>query len=247
MLKGSSENKLAGWAAKTPSTRSRSRSGCEWMTTILPHLTIISHSASPPHPSITFRLTVRPIHCNGGGNLHGGCTSTIFDGCTTMLLHLVSKPGYWQFLGVSRTLNVTYLRPVPVGTTVDIRCEILQLGRRLCTLRGEMRAVDGREEGPVLAVCEHGKVNTDPPPAEKFTTPPKEQHRLSSAGPNANGASLASQSRLTSYLFPENSADDSSTALLLHEQGIAARETGVRRKVDEAMAQYHQTQAPGRR
>ncbi|KAI1084533.1 Thioesterase/thiol ester dehydrase-isomerase [Whalleya microplaca] len=136
----------------------------EWMTTIIPHLTIVSYSASLPHPSITFRFTVQPIHCNGLKNLHGGCTSTIFDSCTTMPLHFVSRPGYWAFLGVSRTLNVTYLRPIPVGTTVNIKCDIVQVGRKLCTLRGEMRAVgeDGKE-GPVVAVCEHGKVNTDPP------------------------------------------------------------------------------------
>ena len=66
-------------------------------------------------------------------------------------------------MGVSRTLNVTYLRPVPVGTEVDIHCEILQVGRTLCTLKGVMKRTDN---GAVLAVCEHGKFNTDPPPAK---------------------------------------------------------------------------------
>ncbi|CAJ2512125.1 Uu.00g077500.m01.CDS01 [Anthostomella pinea] len=140
----------------------------DWSSTITPHLSIVSHSASLPHPNITFRLTVQPIHNNGLNNMHGGCTSTIFDLCTTMPLHLISKPGFWQWLGVSRTLNVTYLRPIPVGSIVDIECEIVQVGRKICTLRGVMRAVtaDGKE-GPSLAVCEHGKVSTDPP-AEKL-------------------------------------------------------------------------------
>ncbi|KAI1471150.1 HotDog domain-containing protein [Daldinia caldariorum] len=135
-----------------------------WMTAITPYLSIVSYSSSPPHPSITFRFTVQPIHSNGLGNLHGGCASTIFDACTTLPLHLISKPGFWQYTGVSRTLNVTYLRPVPVGTSVDIKCDILHAGRKLCALRGEMRAVteDGRE-GPLLVVCEHGKASTDPP------------------------------------------------------------------------------------
>lgn len=69
-----------------------------------------------------------------------------------------------MYLGVSRTLNTTYLKPIPCGTTIDILCEILSIGKRLCTVKGEMRAVD--EEGNVgalLAVCEHGKVSTDPP------------------------------------------------------------------------------------
>ncbi|KAI1769782.1 HotDog domain-containing protein [Hypoxylon cercidicola] len=141
----------------------------EWMTSIIPHLSIVSHSSSPPHPNIVFRFDVQPIHGNGLGNLHGGCASTVFDACTTLPLHLISKPGgFWQYTGVSRTLNVTYLRPIPVGTSVDIKCEVLHAGRTQCALRGEMRAVtkDGKD-GPLLAVCEHGKANTDPP-AEKL-------------------------------------------------------------------------------
>ncbi|OTB08939.1 hypothetical protein M426DRAFT_316235 [Hypoxylon sp. CI-4A] len=136
----------------------------EWMTTIMPHLSIVSHSSSPPHPYIIFQFTVQPIHSNGLDNLHGGCAATILDLCTSMPLHLISKPGFWQYTGVSRTLNVTYLRPVPVGTTVYIKCEILSAGRNLCAIRGEIRSIakDGRE-GPLLVVCEHGKANTDPP------------------------------------------------------------------------------------
>ncbi|KAL7623712.1 hypothetical protein AAE478_005264 [Parahypoxylon ruwenzoriense] len=140
----------------------------EWMTSITPYLTIVSHSSAMPHPNITFRFAVQPIHSNGLDNLHGGCAATIFDLCTTLPLHLVSRPGFWQYTGVSRALNVTYLRPVPVGTTVHIKCEVLQAGRNLCALRGEMRAVgeDGRE-GPLLVVCEHSKARIDPP-AEKL-------------------------------------------------------------------------------
>ncbi|KAI2616277.1 HotDog domain-containing protein [Hypoxylon sp. NC1633] len=140
----------------------------EWITNIAPYLSIVSYSSALPHPSITFRFTVQPIHGNGLNNLHGGCTATIFDNCTTLPLHLISRPGFWQYVGVSRTLNVTYLRPIPVGTTIDIKCDVLHAGRTLCALRGEMRTVTeyGRE-GPLLAVCEHGKASTDPP-AEKL-------------------------------------------------------------------------------
>ncbi|KAI1297821.1 HotDog domain-containing protein [Xylaria venustula] len=135
-----------------------------WSTTIAEGLSVVSHSVAPPHPRATFRFTVKPIHNNGLGNLHGGCTATIFDICTTFPLQMMSRPGFWQYGGVSRTLNVTYLRPVPVGTTVDIECEVVHAGQRLSSLRGVMRAVtnDG-SKGPVLTICEHGKVNTDPP------------------------------------------------------------------------------------
>ena len=89
----------------------------------------------------------------------GGCTSTLFDFTTSTPLALVAKPGYWSYLGVSRTLNTTFLRPAPAGTDVLIECEIVQIGQRLCALRGTMRRA---ADGAVVATCEHGKVNTDP-------------------------------------------------------------------------------------
>ncbi|KAI1089984.1 HotDog domain-containing protein [Rostrohypoxylon terebratum] len=136
-----------------------------WMKDISPYLSVVTYSTSSPHPSITFGFTVQPIHCNQFNSLHGGCASTIFDACTTLVLHLISKPGFWQPPGVSRTLNVTYLRPVPVGTPTHIKCDLLHAGRRLCALRAEMRSVteDGRE-GPILIVCEHNKASIDLPP-----------------------------------------------------------------------------------
>lgn len=134
------------------------------MSSIVNHLSVHSHSDAMPHPNLHFRFTVQPIHCNGLGNLHGGCTATLFDYCTSIPLLLVAQPGFWAFLGVTRTLNCTYLRPIPGGSTIDIYCELLSVGKRMSAIKGEMRAVgaDGKL-GALLAICEHGKVNTDPP------------------------------------------------------------------------------------
>lgn len=110
-------------------------------------------------------MTVQPEHINGLGNLHGGCAATIFDVCTSLLVHLVASPSFWPNSGVTRTLNVVCLRPAPRGSVVDIECDIVQIGKRLCALRGIMRAVgpDGAEgQGAVLMTCEHGKVSIAP-------------------------------------------------------------------------------------
>lgn len=65
----------------------------------------------------------------------------------------------WEFAGVSRTLNVTYIRPVAAGVKVLIECEVVHAGKRLCSLKGVMKR---ENDGAVMATCEHGKVSIDP-------------------------------------------------------------------------------------
>jgi acyl-coenzyme A thioesterase 13 len=87
--------------------------------------------------------------------------ATLLDFCTSTVLALVSKPGFWQMMGVSRTLNTTYMRPIPAGMEVLMHCEILQVGKRLCALRGTIRR---KSDGELLCICEHNKANVDPDP-----------------------------------------------------------------------------------
>lgn len=78
---------------------------------------------------------------------------------------------------MSRTLNVTYLRPIPVGETVIIECEVVAVGKRLgeylnfsllycarltriiATITATMKR---KSDGALMCMCEHGKVNIDP-------------------------------------------------------------------------------------
>ena len=84
-------------------------------------------------------------------NLHGGCTATIFDFTTTTALFPMSKPGFWEYAGVSRTLNVTYLKGVSVGEVCIIECEVVSIGKRLATITGRMYRKD---DGVLVALCE---------------------------------------------------------------------------------------------
>ncbi|KAK3368942.1 HotDog domain-containing protein [Lasiosphaeria ovina] len=137
----------------------------EWTNTLVPYLEVVSADATLPHPRVVFRYTVQPSHCNRLGSLHGGCIATLFDYCTSTAIALVSAPGHWHYLGVSRTLNVTYLRPAPSGAAVLIEAEVVHAGKRLCSLRGAIRRAD---DGALVATCEHGKFNTDPPVGSKI-------------------------------------------------------------------------------
>ncbi|KAL2208944.1 Thioesterase/thiol ester dehydrase-isomerase [Sarocladium strictum] len=131
----------------------------EWMTSLVPHISVHSVGTSSTHPSVTFHFTVQEGHSNRHGTLHGGCGATLFDYLTTLPLNVIARPGgYWQQLGVSRNLNVTYLRPVKVGDEVLIETEVLQVSKRLAILRGTMRR---KGDGKVVMMCEHQKVNID--------------------------------------------------------------------------------------
>ncbi|KAK4448093.1 putative thioesterase superfamily member [Podospora aff. communis PSN243] len=129
-----------------------------YTNSLMPHLSLLSTSLTPT-PKITFLYTVQQEHTNGINTLHGGCIATLFDYCTSVVICLVAKPGFWEFVGVSRTLNTTYLRPAEVGAEVEIECELVAIGRQLCQLRGTMRRRGNG--GEVFATCEHGKFNMD--------------------------------------------------------------------------------------
>ncbi|KAH7150043.1 HotDog domain-containing protein [Dactylonectria estremocensis] len=157
LLNGTPDEKIKTWLKLTMNDQGRPRAG-EWMSSLLPNIKLVSTDPTGPHPSCTFSFVVHPEHCNRLDNLHGGCAASLFDFLTTLPLALINRPGFWHFMGVSRTLNVTYMRPVPAGEEVLIECEIVQAGKKLATLRGVMRR---RSDKALLAVCEHGKVNID--------------------------------------------------------------------------------------
>ncbi|KAJ9162192.1 hypothetical protein NKR19_g1511 [Coniochaeta hoffmannii] len=141
-----------------------------WMAEVLPYLTMLSSApaAGEKGPSVRFRLEVQHVHSNAIGHMQGGCVSTLLDYVTSLSLGLMNEPGFWFFLGVTRTLTVTLLRPIPIGEVIVIEGEVVHAGRRLANLRGR---ITRESDGAVLAVCEHEKVNSDPPasviPVEK--------------------------------------------------------------------------------
>lgn len=126
------------------------------MNDLVPQLRIHSLDANMPHPAASFLFTIKREHCNNMGTLHGGCTATLFDICTTLPLAFVTRPGFWDMLGVSRTLSISYLSAARVGDEVVIECELLQVGSKLAAIKGVMRR---KKDNTIVATCEHGKYN----------------------------------------------------------------------------------------
>lgn len=75
---------------------------------------------------------------------------------TTTALGPLARPGFWDFMGgVTRCLNIAYLRAVPIGTTVRLHSEVVSAGRTAAMIRGEMTSLDGTK---VYATAEHQKI-----------------------------------------------------------------------------------------
>ncbi|USW50043.1 Putative Thioesterase domain, HotDog domain superfamily, acyl-coenzyme A thioesterase 13 [Septoria linicola] len=106
----------------------------------------------------TFRFTVQPEFLNPMGTLHAGATSAMFECATTWALWPVAKPGFWQNLGLCRTINFVYLRPAVQGEVLLMECETVHVGKRIALLRAVMRR---EKDGVALVTCEHNKYNVD--------------------------------------------------------------------------------------
>lgn len=121
-------------------------------------MTSIQLVSASPSGSVEYTLPITPAYANLNGVMHGGAAGVIFDMCTTTALCPIARPGFWEFLGgVTRSLNISYLRAVPVGTTVRIKSRVVQAGRTMALIKGEMTSLDGET---VYATVEHHKVNT---------------------------------------------------------------------------------------
>lgn len=95
--------------------------------------------------------------------MHGGAAGVIFDMATTSALCPLARPGFWEFMGgVTRTLNISYLKAVPIGIHVRLTSKVVSVGKQMAMIRGEMTSVDGTT---TFCTVEHHKVNTPVDPS----------------------------------------------------------------------------------
>ncbi|KAL3459469.1 HotDog domain-containing protein [Aspergillus heterothallicus] len=109
----------------------------------------------PETQEITYEFTVQPFMCNKDGNLHGGAASTLCDNLSSTALLTVSKPGFWSNFGVTRTLSTIFYRPLPLGMKATVVCTVLNVGRRMASVRAVLRDDRGRD----CVFCVHEKVD----------------------------------------------------------------------------------------
>lgn len=82
---------------------------------------------------VQFSVSITKELENIWGIAHGGMLATIFDNCMGCTLRAISGAK------TSRTvsLNLTYLRPVPIGADLRVEIVVIKVGRRLAMAEGK--------------------------------------------------------------------------------------------------------------
>ncbi|KIV95802.1 hypothetical protein PV10_03412 [Exophiala mesophila] len=105
-----------------------------------------------------------PAHvCNKSGNLHGGAAATILDNLTSTALVTIAREGFLDSGHVSRTITMSYLRPVPLGSKARIECDVQAAGKNTANLLGKIIV-----NGKLAVTCVHDKAVFSIKPAAKL-------------------------------------------------------------------------------
>lgn len=99
-----------------------------------------------------WEMKIGPHLCNRTGNLHGGAAATIMDLLTSTVLATIAKPGFLDGGHVSRTITMTFLRPVPNGAIARIECEVQSAGKKTANIHGKLYV-----NGKLSIICMHDK------------------------------------------------------------------------------------------
>ena len=71
------------------------------------------------------------------------------------LISVSRRKGFWDGREVTRKLEITYYRPIPMEEELMIECNIVDAGRSVATITGIMRRAS---DGALLASCQHDKI-----------------------------------------------------------------------------------------
>ncbi|KAK2734544.1 hypothetical protein FQN57_001649 [Myotisia sp. PD_48] len=105
-----------------------------------------------------FEFTVTDAMCNPNGMLHGGCSATILDILSTTALYTADGEKGDLRRSLSRTLSLTYLRPIAPGTRVRVVNKLVHAGKSLTSLSARIQTLDGK----VCVTCVHDKAMLAP-------------------------------------------------------------------------------------
>lgn len=95
-------------------------------------------ATATPVSRVVLEFDVLPAFCSKSNNMHGGAVALLTDMATTMATAPIARKDFWHFGGVSRIITVSYLRPIPKGITLLVKCKVVQIGRTNCECTSEV-------------------------------------------------------------------------------------------------------------
>jgi len=103
----------------------------------------------------TYSFTIPEAYGNNPKvkSVHGSAVAMFFDECSSLIMLAVKRD--WGHTGVSRNLNVTFMRPAMMGEKCVIEVEAVQVGRAIATITAVLKR---ESDGVVLATCQHDKI-----------------------------------------------------------------------------------------
>ncbi|KAL1918337.1 uncharacterized protein VTP21DRAFT_2997 [Calcarisporiella thermophila] len=125
-----------------------------WAITLLPRLSIASARTNERgNPELVFNFTVSDAESNSFGIMHGGCTATLIDICTSIAVMALEKETF-RTGGVSTNLAVNYISGAHTGTALLVKCCVRRVGKSLAFLDCD---VVEKESGKLIATATHTK------------------------------------------------------------------------------------------
>lgn len=73
------------------------------------------------------RFPVFAEYANVFQTLAGGAQATAHDFLTGFALLMIGQPGFWLSLGVSLSLNISFLQPAQIGDVLLMESEVSEL------------------------------------------------------------------------------------------------------------------------
>ncbi|PIL28320.1 hypothetical protein GSI_09609 [Ganoderma sinense ZZ0214-1] len=98
-----------------------------------------------PHSRVAFELVVDEDMVNLNETMHGGCTVSLIDICSSMALTILAIYLGKPYNFVSQALNTTFHAPAPLGVKIEIVSTTVSFGARTVSAATEIwDATNGR-------------------------------------------------------------------------------------------------------
>jgi len=92
---------------------------------------------------VVCEIDVEQDMCNAWSVMHGGCTSTLLDFCTSLPVPVLMTGDEWLHSGLTLSLNVNYYIPAVPGERLRIISTTKAGGKRSVTIGGEIWSSKG--------------------------------------------------------------------------------------------------------